>query len=169
MMGDFGTFRQDVNELHEIQSKPPHRHSGFGVILDTTRAIPVSNLPHNEIQVQIKIIDQSINPVATPGDKYIRLFIYHKIDSPYPYVLRLGDIVRFINFEFHDYRGQTQGKNRQGSSWRIIDGREEEDMAEYSKSYEATEQNDQHLLDRIILLRKWSHTFFQKYSGNNIL
>lgn len=160
--------KSEVDELKDIVTGTHKRYSGFCVILDATRAIPVKNNP-NEAHVQLKVIDPSINSKSSEVHHFSTMFIYHRIDSVSPFVYKIGDIFRFINFEFSDYKGQLQAKNRPGSSWRIFDGNEKADTNDYCKSHEVIEKNDRFLIDRLTKYRKWSTSFFQQYSSNLFL
>ena len=168
MESEFSAPSAEIAELKDINPRSGKKYSGFGVILDATRATPVSKSNGQETYVQLKVIDASMNPKTSEGPlSYIPLFIYQKSDSPYPFVEKIGDIIRFINFEFQDYNKQSQGKNRPaGSSWRIFHGQEDADTNDYCRSYNAIQRNDQTLVDQLCKARKWATTFFQKYSRN---
>ena len=154
--------RLEIDQLSEIGTpiRGTKRLSGFGVVLDTTRAMTVSGTNGLEVQVHIKLIDPSANPNVEGAQRYINMFAFHNINSQHPFVIRIGDIFRFINFEFSEYRGQPRGKNRTGASWRLFNGREGSEMVSYCNAPETVEHNDSYIEGKIQFLRRWAHKLF---------
>ena len=161
----------ELQQLSDINVMPRcfKRHSGFGVVLDTTRAMPVSGTAGAEVQVHIKLIDPSANPQVERNQRYINIFAFQSANSQYPFVLRIGDIFRFINFEFSDFKNQPRGKNRPGASWRLFNGAIQADLTAYSSSQEAVEQNTEYIKEKINSLKRWAHELFAANSCNIII
>jgi len=154
----------EINELIEIN--PAKRFSGFGVILDATRGQRIKSQAI-EYCTQIKIIDKSLNPIVdidkNYAKKYITLFIYWNQDEFQPFVHKIGDIIRFYNFEFELYNGYLQGKNRKNSTWKIYHG-DSQINEPYAHSSDSKEKATQLHVSKLGELREWTRLFFDEHS-----
>ena len=155
----------EVDRLSEVTIGS--RYSGFGVILDSTRGVRVKNPYTVEYSTQLKLIDSSLHspprfePNHTRGHLTFFIFWTNEENQPFPY--KIGDIMRFTNFDFEKYRDQVQGKNRKGSSWCIFHG-DSTNNEMYSQSVEYKEKLSQFHVKHLHDLRQWSTNYFQQYS-----
>jgi hypothetical protein len=72
---------------------------------------------------------------------------------------KIGDIIRFLNFEFETYNGYLQGKNRKHSSWKLHHG-DIPNNEPYFHSVEMKEKTTQAHVKTLQDLRSWAQGFF---------
>ena len=140
---------------------------GFGIVID---ASPTGS----DLQIQstdFTIIDSSVNPKAAKNNSkvphYLKLQISVNLNRKRPWVVYIGDIIRFYNFEFFKIEnenfliGKSIGCNNTKIGWQIYSLKESTQFYESSETFVPSYP---YIDRRLLELRKWALDFFSNIS-----
>ena len=155
----------EIDSLSKVRAGS--KHSGFGVILNATRGIQLKSRSAIEYCTQLKLMDSSYHPAPGSDTSHIHghlaLFIFWTQEDNQPFTYKIGDIIRFSNFDFDRYRDQLQGKNKSNATWCIFYG-ESGSNEPYFQSSDYKEQLTEYHLQQLDELRQWKTSYFHKFS-----